>query len=611
MDVRTFEAAIDARPQRWHDGAVENRRIGHRVGRRRRFREFGALLAVLAFLVSACGAPPPVEVEESNRLVPDTDSSGPAGPGDVTGNVPPAERPASALTWGSCDTFAIPPAADLGTTRWECAVLEAPMDPFDEGSAEGVGSVELAVTRHPATGTRRGAILMNPGGPGASGLESAWFGRSGFPVALLRSFDIVSWDPRGVGRSTPGIQCDDSLSPGEVAFIAACVEATGPLSGFLSAPYSAADMEAIRRALGEDTLDYLGFSYGSILGATYAAAYPDAVGAFVLDGVTDPLAGSIDGPMNGTFAAFADDGFQRAHDRFLELCDASSRCLGNSSTTGILDGLGARVPGLDTDDYDGEPERIEADAFDQFVDSIVIYAGDWELVATALFDADSGDASAMAAYIGGGPFGQAGESDVRGDGNPTTFDEANLMIYCADVGELLVDATFCDAMTPSAHPLRPVQNVDLARDALVIGTEYDPLTPGYHAPEFRAAFGAATHMIWEGVGHTAFPGWTTCIDDAVEAQFLRVAVPADGTRCAFLDGVDTDEEIADVLFGSGDLESSRVLDNAISRRFPGVDAQCAAIGVNQQPDQVISHVVLGVTSDQASAALEAAVVECE
>ena len=168
-------------------------------------------------------------------------------------------------------------------TRTDSAPLDGsarrsrrPMDPFGDTDVD--ASVELAMTSHRATGDRRGSILINPGGPGGDGLSTAWGVRGSLSADLLRSFDIVSWDPRGVGESTPKIDCDDEVPPGNFDFIDRCVELTGPLSGFLAAPYSAADMEAIRIALGEDELNYLGYSYGAILGATYAAAAPDRVG---------------------------------------------------------------------------------------------------------------------------------------------------------------------------------------------------------------------------------------------------------------------------------------------------------------------------------------------
>ncbi|MGB3736899.1 MAG: alpha/beta fold hydrolase, partial [Ilumatobacter sp.] len=365
-----------------------------------------------AALTAACSVSTPVAVERSDQM-----GSGPVIP-DGQASLPPTDQPsipeqdsdlpvvaapASSIAWGDCAPFDIPSTELLGTSGWECATLVVPMDPFGDGRVAegGDADVELALTRHAATGERRGAMLINPGGPGAAGLPTAWNLRGAMPADLLRSFDIVSWDPRGVGRSLPGIDCNDDIVPGDEGFIAACVEATGPLAGFLTAPYSAADMEAIRVALGEDTLNYLGYSYGSILGATYAAAHPDRVGAFVLDGVTDPLAGSADGPFEDGFARLADDGTPAALDRFAELCDATDRCLFSLDAATVIGDLGVQIPVLSTNDFAGEPELVDTVSYERLLESSMTYAGDWELLGTALEDVDRGDASSMAALVAG------------------------------------------------------------------------------------------------------------------------------------------------------------------------------------------------------------------
>ena len=206
-----------------------------------------------------------------------------------------------------------------------------------------------------------------------------------------------------------------------------------------------------------------------------------------------------------------------------------------------------------------------------------------------------------------------GGDDGDGEEGPTdvpTFSEANFMIYCSDLGPLLTGAAFCDDMTPNERRMQAVDSVDVERDILVIGTEYDPLTPGYHAPDFVKALGSATHVIWEGVGHTAFPGWTPCIDETVTDQFLRRSLPDDGTRCSFLAELDSDEEIADELFGQGDVESRRRLEFAIERTDPDSDSTCVAQILNQDTAQVISHAILDVTSPAATSAVTDALAKC-
>ena len=591
------------------------------TGRRHR----GGAVAVLAAaaLVTACSSGPFVEVEDAYEstgpLTPDGQASFPdaapdVDPGDVPG--PPGDEvPQTTIDWGECGSYGIPDRVTSLTRGWECGRLVVDMDPYD--ATPDLPDVDLAVTRHRATGQRLGTIVVNPGGPGAAGLPIAWSIRGGLPTSLLRGFDVVSWDPRGIGRSTPRADCSGADSSDD-DFIATCVEATGPLSGFLSAPYSAADMEALRVALGEPELNYLGFSYGSILGATYAERWPSTVGAFVLDGVTDPDAGSIDGPFEDGFAVFADDGRPEAFDRLVELCASTERCLPGSDPRAVIDELRTTVEDLPTDDFAGRPDVVDPSAFDLYIDTSLGYAGDWELLATALEDADAGDASALAAAIDDGASSPS-DDDGGGQGpgvDVDNFSDANFMIYCADFATLITQWSFCDDMPVSAHPLQAVEEIDVERPVLVIGTEFDPLTPGRHAPEFVDALVDATHIIWEGVGHTAFPGWTDCIDDAVAAQFLDDALPADGTRCSMVEGVSDDTELADSLFGFDPIEATNWIADALAGRDDTRgDPDCLASGIvpvdpAAVDDRVVSHLVLDVTSPEAEVSLAAAAARC-
>jgi pimeloyl-ACP methyl ester carboxylesterase len=575
-----------------------------------RLRPVGAVLAFVA--LAACTPDPPVAVERSDASVgqPSADDGSPdigaeREPSPESTEPEPAPPRVSSLEWGGCAPFGIPQPDVLGTAGWECASLIVPMDPLGGEVDE---TVNLALTRHSATGTRLGAILVNPGGPGGDGLTSVWSIRNELPAAMLRGFDIVSWDPRGIGKSTPAIDCDDEVSPSDRNFIARCVEMTGTLSGYLSVPYVAADMEAIRAALGEERLNFLGYSYGSIVGATYAAAHPERVGAMVLDGATDPLVGTSQGPSSGGFPSLADDGFDSALERFSEICDATDECLFSLDAADIVDDLRDQVAALPTLDFARPPDQVDVFDYDEFIENTLIFAGEWELAGTALSDADLGDASAIASLVAGPDPTESGEDQV----GETAFSEANFMIYCADLKEQLAGQTFCDDMPTNTERLEPVATVALERDLLVIGTEYDPLTPGYHAVDFAAALGAASHIVWEGVGHTAFPGWTPCIDDAVADYFAGEPAPPDGMRCSFLLGIDDDTALGDELFGQGDLESETYLENRLTAddSLDDDEITCIARAVNDESNQVISHVILDVTSDQAQAALSDAAASC-
>ncbi|WIX80900.1 alpha/beta hydrolase [Amycolatopsis carbonis] len=204
--------------------------------------------------------------------------------------------PASAsTTWTPCPTSQEPTA--------ECGFVDVPIDRADPGS----GTTRLALVRLPAThpAQRIGSLLINPGGPGGSGVGYTQFGAITDPV-LRQRFDIVGFDPRGVWFSKPAITCDPaqladpsvSRFPSTATKFAAlvehnravgetCLAKTGPLLGHVDTRSAAEDVDAIRVALGEQRISWLGVSYGTELGAAYAEAHPDRVRAMVLDGAID------------------------------------------------------------------------------------------------------------------------------------------------------------------------------------------------------------------------------------------------------------------------------------------------------------------------------------
>jgi len=239
------------------------------------------------------------------------------------------------------------------------------------------------------------------------------------------------------------------------------------------------------------------------------------------------------------------------------------------------------------------------------------YSGDWELLATGLADAAAGDASALASLVS---TDQAISSEVL-DEPADSFEVANIVIYCADFRDVITDWSYCDGLPANDRTLEPVSAVEVDVPILVIGTDFDPLTPGKHAPDFAAALGDAVAMSWRGVGHTAFPAPTSCINNAVVRYLIDGAVPTNGLACPFLDeaGADpTDQQLGDILFGQGDAESERLL-GLVFEFGIGVDAvrsRCAAREVNGLNDQTISHVVLAVTSADADAAIDNALADC-
>ncbi|MFD6952485.1 peptidase [Nocardiopsis sp. TSRI0078] len=207
-----------------------------------------------------------------------------------------------ALTWGPCQDLR--PVADEDL---ECATLTVPLARTADGGRAGEDDVRLALSRVRATGKARHTLLVNPGGPGSAGRMWASYTHQRMPARLRETHDVVSFDPRGVGASTPSITCDPgffapvrpdtvpadataeaALRADAADYARSCAANTGPLLQHARTEDTAHDMDAIRAALGLDRIDYLGYSYGSYLGTVYSALYPDRVRALVLDSVVNP-----------------------------------------------------------------------------------------------------------------------------------------------------------------------------------------------------------------------------------------------------------------------------------------------------------------------------------
>lgn len=249
----------------------------------------------------------------------------------------------AAAVWDSCAAF-VADASGVPTAR--CGTVAVPVDYADPGGAQ----AQLAVISVPATGPRIGVLVVNPGGPGASAVDTvATMSDALAGTEIARRFDLVGIDPRGVGHSTPQLRCRTDAefdefrtepmvdySPAGVAhiegvmrqFAARCLERMGPefLAGVGTAT-AARDMDVVREALGEDQINYLGFSYGTQLGAVYASRYPERVRTMVLDGAVDPTLDPI------TESLTQNTGFQRAFERYAADCAKSAGCpLGTDPT---------------------------------------------------------------------------------------------------------------------------------------------------------------------------------------------------------------------------------------------------------------------------------------
>ncbi|MEY3588422.1 MAG: hypothetical protein RJA47_1018 [Actinomycetota bacterium] len=289
-----------------------------------------AALILPVIALTACGG---------GNSAPDTTVPG------VDSTLPDVERP---ITWKPCVTG----FADGD----ECGTIKVPFDYSDPS----IGEFTLHLRRHPAQepSERIGSLLVNPGGPGFGGIFLAEQAGSYFSSDLTDRFDIVAWDPRGTGESTPYVDCIDDydeyfeydITPStpedkqvgvDLAkkFGEECQKRSGTILPYISTNNTVRDMETIRRALGEEKISYLGFSYGSELGATWATMFPHTVRAAVLDGAADPTADAIQGGLQQAA------GFEKELNTFLDECSADPTCAfhNNGKADEAFDALAKKI----------------------------------------------------------------------------------------------------------------------------------------------------------------------------------------------------------------------------------------------------------------------------
>ncbi len=507
-------------------------------------RVLTTILVLGVVAVGACGGSGDPTSRSGPAALDGSSTSAPPGPNRTDGDAHGAT-----LEWEACGAGA------------ECSTLEVPLD----HSRPRGETITLALAVHRAEGDRIGPLLVNPGGPGASGIYLAKEAGILFPEAILDRFDVVAWDPRGVGESTR-VDCTDDLGrfwaadrspdgPAEIAELEAvsaalalgCAERSGDLLAHVSSIDTAADMDLIRKAFGDEQVSYLGFSYGTFLGALYADEYPEGVRAMVLDGAIDPSLG----PVEATEQQAA--GFDAALAAFFEDCASDESCTFHSggnpeSAYGRLmaqmdaERLPAKVAGEDRELGPGEAEIGVA---------LALYSGreGWAVLADALVEAARGDGTGLLelsdAYTG-----------YSGDGTYSDDNEAFFSISCTDAppastadgfpavaDEVAAAAPYFGATTlwlglPCAYwPVPPVGEPEEIRAAgappmLVLGTSNDPATPLAWAESLAAQLESGILAVLEGEGHTAFGRGSACIDDLVLDYLVDLATPAAGTACA-------------------------------------------------------------------------------
>ena len=499
----------------------------------------------------------------------------PAGALPVAGATPepgagqtPAPAPPQAavpgLNWSGCASF-LPDAADVPAgTR--CTTVSVPVDYAAPGGAQ----AKLAVIRVPAKGKRIGALLVNPGGPGASAVDMVAGMASDLEGSdIMNNFDLVGFDPRGVGHSTPSLRCRTDAefdayrrepmvdySPAGVAHIEQIYRqlaqqcATKMGTGFLANVGTASvarDMDMVRQALGENQINYLGFSYGTELGTVYLEKFSDHVRAMVLDGAIDPTVGPVDENVDQMA------GFQTAFNDYAIDCARSAGCpLGTNPAQfvaryhALVDPLVAK-PGRTSD-----PRGLSyADATTGTINALYTPQR-WKYLTSGLLGLQRGTDAGDLLML-------ADDYEQRDkNGHYSNDQDAFNAVRCVDAPSPTDSASWvsADQRIRQAAPflsygqftgdaprdlcgLWPVPATSAPHAAprvapgkvVVVSTTHDPATP-YQAGVSLARQLGAPLITYDGTQHTAVFNGDQCVDTAVVRYFVNLTVPPASLRCA-------------------------------------------------------------------------------
>lgn len=443
--------------------------------------------------------------------------------------------------------------------RVDEGTLTVPLDYADPTGA----TIDLYVARHRATADpSAGPMLANRGGPGADGATlgldaTLWFGEE-----ITDNFDVIGWDPRGVGRSEGAVDCIDDadydryFSAPDITpdtdeerqllvdlaeeYAEACIERVDTLD-YLGTNNSARDIDAIRQALGAEQISYFGFSYGSELGGVWATLFPTTVRAAVFDGATDPNADSLQSSLQ------QGAGFEAALTTFLAQCSADAQCPfhNDGDAEGAFDRLMLELDESPLPSLNGRVEvnrsvAVLAVAQAMYSDSY------WPALERALEDAAAGDGAGLLAL-------NDAYYQRRADGTYGNLIEAFLAINCADqperqtveeadaeVEQILEVAPrifpnttgsySCTFFPPALDPRIDITGAG-AGPIVVVGTTGDPATPLDSSRAMADTLEDGRLVIVEANQHTGYRG-DDCVRDIVHDYLLQLAAPDDGTRCS-------------------------------------------------------------------------------
>ena len=446
---------------------------------------------------------------------------------------------------------------DVGDRTQE-GTLSVPLDYSDPNGDQ----ITLFVVRHLAADPARriGTLLVNPGGPGYGGSGLAYGAENIYGQALLDRFDIVGWDPRGTGLSEPAVDCVEDYdhffgldsSPDTDAerqdlidvgteFGAACEAKAGDLLAHLSTADSARDMNAIREALGEATISYFGFSYGSELGATWATMFPDTARAVVLDGAIDPTVGYLE--QNVQQAA----GFEATFNEFLARCSADSSCAfhNGGNAEGAFDQLSAEIDARAVT-VDADRTKVTQGVLFTAVAQAMYDQSYWPRLELALADLQDGDGTGTLDLYDnyyGYQFGEWGNEleayfainclDDPGSTGPDDLlsHEAEFAVAAPRLGRgWMAELLFCSVWPVPAAPPITITGAG-AGPIVVMGTTGDPATPLQATRNMAAALEDGHLIVVKADQHTGY-GVNSCGDNTIDNYLVDPSVPlADEIDC--------------------------------------------------------------------------------
>jgi pimeloyl-ACP methyl ester carboxylesterase len=455
------------------------------------------------------------------------------------------------LRWSACGAF-------------QCTDATVPLDWNKPSGA----TISLALIRKSATGTSHGSLLVNPGGPGASGYD---FIRDSLSYAvsprLQSGYDIVGFDPRGVNRSS-AVKCYDNpkqmdaflydIAPYPVGtdqwidyqekstteFGKACRSFTGELLGHVDTVSAARDLDVLRAALGDKKLNYLGYSYGTLLGGTYAELFPKKTGRLVFDGAVDPATTEFD--VTKTQAI----GFESALRAFVADCLAGSKCPFRGQVDDAMHTIRGLLDSLNASPLRADDGRMLGSATMFSAIILPLYSqSNWPYLTDLFSKVMNGDANY--AFQLADSYNNRSPSGSYNDNSTEAFIAINCLDYKTTTtrASLRAEAAQLKAAAPVLGPQMAYGGTACAnwpfpatRDRepitaagsgpiLVIGTTNDPATPYVWAKNVAAELQNGHLITYHGEGHTAYNKSNSCVNDAVDGFFLDGTVPKEDPQC--------------------------------------------------------------------------------